>query len=131
MKKIKITESQFQALQSRINEEKTESKSVINILKDAIIVSEDDEYELDIYNIYDVVTNWPTGEDEEGLDLENFEILSLDESGMEMSCGGDWQTPKKFKLVLDGDKLKAIDIKTDTEFKDGISHEEIIKILTT
>ncbi len=102
--------------------------SVIEILKDVII---DEDGDLDIYELGEVVINWPTvgeGDEEEGVDLENWEIISLTDKEMVMTAGGDWQEPIIFTLVPEDGKLRVKDVTVG--FKDGLSHKKIIEILT-
>lgn len=101
--------------------------SVIEILKD-VIIEDGDVY---IYGLDKVVINWPDvgeGDDKERLDLENWEIISLNGKEMVMTAGGDWQEPITFTLVPEDGKLRVKDITVG--FKEGLSHEEIIEILS-
>lgn len=58
-------------------------KNVIEILNAAGLVKGD---EFEVYDLPDLVTNWPTVTDDDGdeqpLDLENYEIIKLDEKEM-------------------------------------------------
>lgn len=107
--------------------------TVIEILKPLV-----DDEDILIYDLPDLVVNWPdvevedSGEtDLEPLDLENWEILSLDESSMVMCAGGDWQEPLKMTLVPTEDgKLKVIDIVHDFYDASGIEWEKLIEILS-
>ena len=111
-------------------------KTVIEILNSIPLIDEDGD--LNIYDLPDFVTNWPEvseedSEDEgefenESLDLENWEIISLNENKMVMCGGGDWQEPLTFTLVPEGDSLKAIDIHEG--FEQGLNEREVIEILS-
>ena len=97
-----------------------------NFLKETIIDDED-------INIYDLaVVNWPTTTtedgDEESLDCENWEILSITDTKMVMCAGGDWQNPVTFDIELINGKLTASNYKVG-KFKTGLSHKSILAIL--
>lgn len=102
--------------------------SVIQILKDNNFI---EDGEIEVYNLTDIVKNWPTIKEDdydEELDLENWEIIELNDDRMHISCGGDWQEPLNFDLIPDGDLLKAVNIQNGWE-SDGLSDEELKTIL--
>lgn len=110
--------------------------TVKDILRNAIIDADGD---IDIYELGEVVANWPQvkvpdafdGWDvyEEPLDLENWEIISISDDKMVMCAGGDWQEPLTFTLVkLDENRLMATNIHEG--YEDGMSNEDILKALT-
>lgn len=110
----------------------------MNTVKDIVrkAILEDDDIE--IYNLQNVVINWPVvaepdSDDEEpymeALDLENWEIISISDDKMEMCAGGDWQDPLTFTLVrFDENTLVANNIHEG--YADGMSQEDIVKALT-
>jgi hypothetical protein len=110
-------------------------RTVIQILKQAGFVEKD---EIEIYRLKDVVMNWPTIEvtdldvdkfEDEELDLENWEIISISEDKMVVCCGGDWQNSYTFTLVpYDEDSLMATNIHEG--YEEGMHYDDILKILT-
>ncbi len=111
-------------------------KSVIQIINAANIVEND---EIEIYNLKNIVVNWPTVEirdsfddeefEEEDLDLENWEIISISEDKMIICAGGDWQLPHTFTLVpYDDNYLMATGISEG--YEEGMHYDDILKILT-
>lgn len=102
--------------------------NVIEILNNIPLIQDGN---IEIYDLQDHVINWPEVEydgDTEALDLENWEILSLNEDKMVMTAGGDWQEPITFTLTAEDGKLRVSDITAG--FKDGLSHKKIIDILS-
>ena len=73
----------------------------------------------------------PKTDNGEDIDIENFEILSMNEDEIIMCAGGDWQTPVKFKIYLDNE-IKTEKI-SDADFCDGngrnISEDNFIEFL--
>lgn len=104
--------------------------SVIEILKDLILVEDED---LEIYNLPDQVLYWPDVEidgDKEPLDLENWEILELNDEKLVMLAGGDWQEPKKLILIPASKHKLMVASVTDIEnWGHGLTEDEIIYIL--
>ena len=53
----------------------------------------------------DYLEDWPIIEDDdngqEPQDTENFEIISIDETGAIIACGGDWQEPMRVYITCD------------------------------
>ncbi len=92
-------------------------------LRSAII---NDENDLDIYSLG--AENWPKDDEGEEQDLENWEIISITDDKMVMCCGGDWQDPMTFSIVLIDGKLTVTDIKKG-EFEDGMGSDEILRNL--
>lgn len=113
--------------------------TVKDIVRKAILEDIDGEIDIEIYNLPEIVINWPEvsepdsfddGEESlEGLDLENWEIISISDDKMVMWAGGDWQEPLTFTLVKsDENSLMATDIHEGNE--DGMSYNDVIKALT-
>jgi hypothetical protein len=111
-------------------------KSVIEILKRTNIVEND---EIEIQNLKNIVVNWPTVEirdsfddeeiEEEEVDLENWEIISISDEKLTMCAGGDWQEPTIFSLVpYDENYLMATNIRDG--YEDGMHYDDVLKILT-
>ena len=106
-------------------------KQFKDILKSALIV----KGEIDINNLRGRVINWPEISDpdedfddegtSEPLDLENWDIISIDDEKMVMCAGGDWQEPLTFTLTAKNDLLWA-----DNEhegYEIGLTNKEILK----
>ena len=121
-------------------------KNVIEIVKDAILI----DGKFNMYELPDIVVNWPLvrdldngyeeddvpydGEENEedgfeDLDVESWEILSIDENQMTMCAGGDWQQPQIFTLEWYEHNLLKVVSKTNG-YEDGLSNEEILKIFS-
>lgn len=111
----------------------------MNTVKDIVRKAIVDGDDIEIYNLPDVVINWPevpepdAFDDEEvydePLDLENWEIISISDKQMVMCAGGDWQEPLTFILEKhDEETLKVID--TQDGYEKGMSYEDILKALT-
>lgn len=81
-------------------------------------------YELINYGHFNV-RGWP--QDEDSLDMENFEWLEITDDYIKIACGGDWQEPMIVTIELDRGML----VVTDTEygFSEGLSEEEFNTIL--
>jgi hypothetical protein len=115
------------------------SKNVIEILRGAILEKDGDDVEVNIYGLRDVISNWPTVGDpndednQESVDLENWEILKINKESAVFCAGGDWQEPITFTVVpnpkeyLAGDKLLVTMITPG--FKAGMGEKEILKKL--
>lgn len=113
-------------------------KSVIDILfESGVIDNKMTMVHTDV--IKDITVNWPQisepdafdygeTENEEDLDLENWEILSIDDNKMVMCAGGDWQEPLMMTLVSHGDDQLYV-LNTEEGYENGLSNEEIIKII--
>lgn len=108
-------------------------KTVIEILTQSEFV---DLSEYGLNNIHpealiDLIENLPLVEDEDGnqecIDFENFEVISIKPDKMVVCAGGDWQEPLTFTLVVNGDKLKATDIVAG--YKDGLNLDKIESLL--
>lgn len=71
---------------------------------------------LNPFSLYDVMETVPVVKDEDGndeqLDFENFEVLSITTDKMTVCAGGDWQEPLTFSLTPNGDKFIVTDIMT-------------------
>lgn len=111
----------------------------MNTVKDIVRKAIVDGDDIDIYNLRDVVINWPEvpepdafddGEAyEEPLDLENWEIISISDNEMVMCAGGDWQEPLTFTLKKFEENL-LIATNIYEGYEDGMSNDDIIKALT-
>lgn len=78
-------------------------------------------YELDI-------ENWPDVDcdgDQEPLDLENFEWLSITDDELVIACGGDWQEPLILTIKIVNSKLTVVE--TEEGFADGMNEDEFYK----
>lgn len=111
-------------------------RSVIEIIKAANIVEND---EIEIYKLKNIVVNWPTVEiresfddeefEEEEVDLENWEIISISDDKLTMCAGGDWQEPTTFSLVpYDENYLMVTNVHEG--YEDGMHYDDVLKILT-
>jgi hypothetical protein len=111
--------------------ELTKSGGLLNFFKNTILNGlGEDELDLDeiqrpvlelLENTY--VNGWPSEQD-----MENHEIITLDDHGMTIICGGDWQAPKKIKIIFDGQKLHAVSVE-DSTFYDGLDDNEVLKMI--
>lgn len=76
------------------------------------------------------VENWPIviydGE-EESLDCENFEWISITDDEVVIACGGDWQEPLTLTIKVVDDKLTVVS--TEEGFADGLSEDEFYEVL--
>jgi len=82
---------------------------------------------IDFYDLpYELeVGNWPDVEDEgdnEPLDMENFEWLSIDDDQMVVACGGDWQEPLTLTIKMVDGELTVVE--TEDGFSSGLSRDE-------
>jgi hypothetical protein len=105
-------------------------KTVIDIIRENVLV----DRRFDMYELPNIVVNWPQvvssyGEDEEELDVESWEILSLDEDRMIICAGGDWQQPLTLTIELFNDELLQV-VNSENGYEEGLSNEEILKILS-
>lgn len=111
-------------------------KSVIEILKRINIVEDD---EIEISYLKSIVINWPTVElrdsydddefDEEDLELENWEIISVSDDKMVMCAGGDGQKAQIFTLIpYDENYLMVTEI--GEGYEEGMHYDDLLKILT-
>lgn len=70
---------------------------------------------------------------DEQIDFENHEILeiNLDTNTMIISAGGDWQDPIRFSVTLKDDTRFHYnnDAVPETDWKDGMTNEEVKKLL--
>ena len=94
---------------------------------------EDGCLETDLYNFTDEVKihGWPdigVGDERDSLDLENHEIINLNDHGMTIICGGDWQKPHKVELRYDGTSVHVVSYE-QCEYDDGLSEDDILVIL--
>jgi hypothetical protein len=69
--------------------------------------------------------NFEFGDDEEPLDMENFEWLSVTDDELVVACGGDWQEPLKVTMKLIKGKLTVTKTEKVTDWQDGMSQEEL------
>lgn len=112
-------------------EEINQEGGFLNFFKNKILDGlTEDEIDMDGLDrpLYELLNNtnvhgWP-----EDIDLENHEIISLDDRGLTLIGGGDWQKPQKIQLMFDGVKLHAVLVEP-AEFVDGIADEEVLKMI--
>ena len=83
----------------------------------------------------DNVVNWPIvrleweGEvDEEPLDMENFEWLSITDDEIVVACGGDWQEPQTLTIKIVNGKLTVTNA-IPGEYREGMSEEDFLQAL--
>jgi hypothetical protein len=92
---------------------------------------EDPYYDLDYEALGpDNVVNWPIVkiededfQEEEPLDMENFEWLSITDDELVICCGGDWQEPQTLTIKVVNGKLTV----TNTipgEYRNGLNEEQ-------
>ena len=94
---------------------------------DYTLRSLDNENVIDIYELLDYVEGWPEYEGE-GIDLENYEIIELDDYGLKVWCGGDWQQPFLISMKFDGKMLHVVSAE-HCNYIEGLSDEDVDKIL--
>ena len=77
------------------------------------------------------VENRLEGDEEknEDIEFENFEILELNDGGMKMSAGGDWQEPKTFSMRYENGVMYYNDDAVDGFEKDGLTEVEMAAII--
>ena len=64
----------------------------------------------------------------EKVSLENFSVLNISRDEITVMCGGDWQEPIQFDIVMWQDTLAAINIKpVGDNWADGITEKEFFK----
>lgn len=81
------------------------------------------------------VVNWPLvredpedhRSDNEPLDMENFEWLSITNDELTVACGGDWQEPMTLTIKLINGQLTVTNVVYG--FAEGMDEEQMIKIL--
>jgi len=113
-------------------EEINEAGGFLELLKSKMPY-EDGWVEIDLYNFADEVKlhGWPevgVGGERDILDLENHEIINLNDHGMTIICGGDWQEPHKVELRYDGISVHVVSY-GPCEYDDGLSEDDILRIL--
>lgn len=70
-------------------------------------------------NLYD--------EDEELLDLENYEVIEIKDRSMIINCGGDWQEPHRVEIILNSnDDLEVVSCSPVDEWKAGLDMNELL-----
>ena len=87
----------------------------------------DEDNEVYIYDWLALVEGW-FKIDGEVLDFENYEIIELDDYGLKLWCGGDWQQPYLVSMKFDGKALHVVDYEP-CNYTTGLSTQEIKKIL--
>ena len=99
----------------------------------------EDEIDTDNFDspLYEIMNNvyvhgWPEVEDEDGykesLDLENHEVISIDDHGMTIIAGGDWQDPHKVQMIFDGEKVHAVSCEK-CEYQSGLDYNKVFEII--
>jgi len=75
------------------------------------------------------IKNWPvvTDDDDEPLDMENFSFLSVSDTNVVISCGGDWQDPMTLTLCLKDDNLVVTEV--NFGYTEGMDEEEFNNIV--
>lgn len=88
------------------------------------------EIDIDIFNFTDNVRihGWPKVEGEI-LSLENWGILSIDDNGMELKAGGDWQCPQVLTIKYDGENVFVESYRPLTHPYNDLSENQIKEIL--
>lgn len=105
-------------------------KTVKNILKEQIVGNDDGEKFIDIYEIDLDIAPTISREPEdgiEGIELENWSIVSVDDAKMVMCCGGDWEDPYRLNIDLINNRLVVTSF--TREFEEGMSEEELLELL--
>lgn len=127
-------EELYTKVEDNLKLEKPIKKNLIDVLKSSGFVQyNEDNQSFEGYDPYELViegeimTETEDGH-KEGIDFENFNIISITPDKMVVSAGGDWQEPVTFTLVPNGDALKVTDIVAG--FEDGMTLEEIEAILS-
>lgn len=65
----------------------------------------------------------------ERVSCENFSVLKMTRDKISVMCGGDWQDPIRFDIVVWQDTLAAINIEYADKWSDGIGSIEFFKQL--
>lgn len=82
----------------------------------------------------DYLEDWPIIEDDdngqEPQDTENFEIISIDETGAIIACGGDWQEPMRVYITCDlTGQMRVWKAEFDKFPSSGLGDKDILNII--
>lgn len=104
-------------------------KTVIELLRDQIVIDDDGEKDIDIYEIdVDILPELKDGF--EGMELENWEITLIEDYKMVLICGGDWEEENtKYNIEVINDRLIITSYNKTGEYEEGYSKEELLKLL--
>jgi len=115
-------------------------KNFREVLRDQILIPQkpkgetDEDYDVrDTIDMYELnVEKWPK-EDGEPLDMENWDVVSINDEEMVMIVGGDWQDGGVLRIGLNdfGDGLRVHEVVEYDEEKHGVrmSIEDFVKEL--
>jgi hypothetical protein len=86
------------------------------------------------------VVNWPIVEmkeisddpddkfENEPLDMENFEWLSITDNEIKVCCGGDWQAPQTLTIVIVNGKLTVTNA-VEEEYQEGMDEQQFLNAI--
>jgi len=101
-------------------------KTFLQIIKQQILNQDEEEDVVDMHSIN--ARHWPQEEEEE-LDLENWDIYELNETRMVMTAGGDWQEGGLLTIQLVDGELVVTNFTKIIPSDNPLSSEEVLEIL--
>ena len=75
------------------------------------------------------IIDWPKDEDEDDIDLENFEVISYTDNILKILAGGDWQESYEIDIRFDNGVFYVINSKICEEYYSGLDDEELYELL--